>query len=157
MQQLTLSGHACYCVVRAAQILHQSQPNLPRIHLVLRNAYFTRSDEAMYFLLMLKVLVSEGFDRNRVLSIFNGLFVRQRLAHCRDAISVNDLLFYCSQLELRLMHPVLDYKFTCLSKGACALSNRIRITHLPSRGADEDYDMLTFVFSAVSTSNSPGS
>jgi len=38
MQQLTPSGHALYCVVRAAQMLHQPHPNVPRIQSVLKNA-----------------------------------------------------------------------------------------------------------------------
>lgn len=38
MQQLTVSGHALYCVVRAVQMFHQPHPNLPRIQSVLRNA-----------------------------------------------------------------------------------------------------------------------
>jgi len=38
MRQLTLNGHALYCVVRAAQMLHQPHPNLPRIQSVLISA-----------------------------------------------------------------------------------------------------------------------
>jgi len=40
------------------------------------------------------------------------------------------------------MPPGLDYMFTCLSEGACALRNRIRNAHLPSPGADDDYDIV---------------
>jgi len=50
--------------------------------------------------------------------------------------------FDWGQLELRLMPLGLDYMFTCLSEGACALSNRIRNAHLPSPGADDDYDIV---------------
>jgi len=31
MQQLTLRGHARYCVVRASRLLHQTRPNLQMI------------------------------------------------------------------------------------------------------------------------------
>ena len=106
MQQLALSDHSLYCVVRAAQLLHHSRPNLPRIHLVLRNACFARSDVAVYFSIMLKVLVSEGFDRDRILSDFFDFFdffVRQCLAYCRDLISAGDFLFNWERLELRLI------------------------------------------------------
>jgi len=75
MQQLTLSGDALYCDIRAARLLHHSRPNLPRIHLVLRNAFFAGLDEAAYFSIMLNVLVSEGFDRDSVLSDFDDLFI----------------------------------------------------------------------------------
>jgi len=71
IQQLTLNGHALYCVVRAAQMLYQPHPNLPRIQSVLRIAKNVGSDEASYFLIMLKVLAIEGFDRDRVLSLFH--------------------------------------------------------------------------------------
>ena len=109
---------------------------------MLRNACFAGSDEVVYFSIMLKVLVSEGFDRDRVLSDFDDLFVRQRLARCRDAISADGFLFNWEQLELRLMPPGLAYKFTCPSEGACALSNRIHNAHLPPPGTDDDYDMV---------------
>jgi len=141
MQQLTLIGHALYCVVRAAQMLHLPHHNLPRIQSVLSSSRFVESDEATYFLIMLKVLASKVFDRDMVLSIFHDLFARQRLAHCRSVISVDDLLFDWGQLKLRLMPPGLDYKFICLSDGACAMSNRILNSHFPPPGADDDYDM----------------
>lgn len=123
-------------------MLHPSHPNLPRIRFVLRNAFFAESDEATYFLIMLRVLASEGFNRDDILFLFNELFVRQRLAHCRDVISADGLLFDWSQHELRLMPPHLLYRFTCPSDGACVLSNTIRNAHLPSLGADENYDMV---------------
>jgi len=132
MLQLTPSGHVLYCVVRAAQMLQQPHPDLPRIQFVLSSARRARSDEAMYFLIMLKVLASEGFDRDRVLCLFHDLFTRQRLAHCRSVISADDLLFDWGQLKLRFMPPGLEYKFTCLSNGTCAISNRILNSHLPS-------------------------
>jgi hypothetical protein len=91
MQQLTLGGHAHYCVARAARLLQQARPNLRMIQLVLRNALLARSDEAVYFSLMLRVLAAEGFDRNRALSVFRGLFVRQQLARCRYVISADGL------------------------------------------------------------------
>jgi hypothetical protein len=87
--------------MQAAQMLHQPHPSLPRIRFALDRAYFVESDEATYFLIMLGVLASEGFDRDGILSIFNDLFVRQRLAHCRDVISADDFLFDWNQLELR--------------------------------------------------------
>jgi len=93
MQQLILSGHGIYCVVRAAQMLHQPHPNLPRIQSILRNAKNVGSDEVTYFLIMLKVLASEGFDRDRVLSLFHDLFTRECLAHCRSVINADGLLF----------------------------------------------------------------
>jgi len=92
MQQLTMSGHALYYVVRTAQLLHCSHPNLPMIHLVLRNDSSARSDEAIYFSIMLKVLGSGGFDKENIMSDFEGLFIRQRLAHCRGNISAGDFL-----------------------------------------------------------------
>ena len=58
MRQLTLSGHKHFCVVRAAQMLHQPHPNLPRIQFVLGNAYFAELDKATYFLIMIRVLFS---------------------------------------------------------------------------------------------------
>ena len=109
MQQLTLSGHELFCIVRVAQMFHQPHPNLPRIRLVLSNAYFAESDEATYFLVMLRVLASEGFDRDGVLSVFNDLFVQRCFSLCRDVISVDGLLFDWGQLELRLMPPGLVY------------------------------------------------
>jgi hypothetical protein len=96
---------------------------------------------------MLKVLASEGFDRDMVLSPFHDLFTRQRLAHCRSVISVDGLLFDYGQLELRFMPPGLHYKFTCLSDEDCAMSNRIRNFHLPSPGAYEDYDIINIYLS----------
>lgn len=116
--------------------------NLPMIQSVLRNTQNAGSDEATYFLIMLKALTSEGFDRDRVLSLFHDLFTRQRLAHCRSVISIDGLLFDLGQHELRSMPPGLDYKFICLSDGACAMSNRIRNSHLRSPGEDKDYDMI---------------
>jgi len=99
MQQLTLSDHALYCVTRAARLLHHSRPNLPMIHWVLRDAYLARSDEAVYFSTMLKALNSEAFDRDNVLYDFEDLFVRQRLARCKDAISAGDFLLDWEQFE----------------------------------------------------------
>lgn len=75
MQQLILSGHALFCVVRAAQMLHQPHPNLPKIQFVLSNPYFVESYEATYFMIMLRVSASEGFNRDHVLSLFNDLFL----------------------------------------------------------------------------------
>ena len=147
MLQLTLNGHALCCVVRATHMLQQLHPDLPRIQYVLGSARHAGSDEATYFLIMLKVLASEGFDRDEVLSHFHDLFTRQRLAHCRSVISVDGLLFDWGQLELRFMPPGLDYKFTCLSNGACAMSNRIRKSHLPSLRTYEDYDMINICLS----------
>ncbi|RHN68256.1 hypothetical protein MtrunA17_Chr3g0111911 [Medicago truncatula] len=142
MQQLTLNGHALYFVVKVAQMLDQPHPDLPRIQYVLSSAQLAGSDEAKYFLIMLKVLASEGFVRDRVLSLFHDLFTRQRLAHRRSIISADGILFDWGQLELRLMPLGLDYKFTCLSNGACAMSNMIRNSHFPSPCADEDYDII---------------
>lgn len=96
---------------------------------------------------MLAVLASEGFDRDGILFIFHDLFVRQRLADCRDVISADDFLFVWNQLELGSMPPGLVCRFTCNSEGACALSNRINNAHLPSPGADEDYDMVNICIS----------
>jgi len=144
MQQLTLGGHAHYCVDRAAQLLPRARPKLQMIQLVLRNALLARSDETVYFLLMLRVLSTRVFDRNRALSVFRDLFVRQCLAHCRNVISACDL-FSWDQLAfgLRLVPPGLVHRFTCLANGACAQSNRFHNLHLPSPGADNDYDMDT--------------
>jgi len=124
-------------------LLHRARPNLQMIQLVLRNALLARSDEAVYFLLMLRVLATWGFDRNRALSVFRGLFFRQRLARCRDAINAGDL-FGWDQLAfgLRLMPPNLVQQFTWLANGACAQSNRIHNLYLPSPSADDDYDMV---------------
>jgi len=93
MRQLILSGHVLFFVVQAAKMLQQPNPSLPRIRFVLSRAYFAESDEATYFLIMIRVLANEGFDRDGILSIFNDLFVRQRLAHCRDVINVDSFLF----------------------------------------------------------------
>jgi len=65
MQQFTLSYHALHCVVRVA----------------------------MNFLIMLKVLASEGFDRGSAFSLFHDLFTRQRLARCRSVISAGGVFF----------------------------------------------------------------
>jgi len=70
------------------------------IHLVLRNACLARLNEAVYFLIMLKVVNSGGFDKENILSGFDGLFIRQRLAHCSDAITAGDFLLDWEQLVL---------------------------------------------------------
>jgi len=62
-------------------------------------------------------------------------------------MSAEGLLFDWGQLELRFMPPGLDYKFTSLSDGACAMSNRIHNSHLPSPGAEGDYDMINICLS----------
>ena len=147
MLQLTLIGHALHCVVRAAQMRQQLHPDLPRIQSVISSAQREESDEATYFLIMLKVLASKGFDRDEVASLFHDLFTRQRLGHCKSVINVDGLLFDWGQLELRFMPQSLHYKLTCLSDGVCAMSNRIRNSHLPSPGADEDYDMINICLS----------
>jgi len=128
-------------------MLHQPHPNLPMIQSVLRNAQNAGSDEATYFLIMLKVLVSEGFDRDWILSLFHDLFTRHRFAHYRSVINADRLLFNWGQLELRSMPPGLDYKFICLYDGACTTSDRIHNSHLPSPGANEDYDMINICLS----------
>lgn len=75
-------------------MLHQPHLSLPMIRFALGRAYFAELDEATYFLIMLGVLASEGFDRDGILSIFHDLFVCQRLADCRDVINADDFLFY---------------------------------------------------------------
>jgi len=60
MQLLTLSGHAHYCVIGAARLLHHTQPDLQMIPLVLRNTLRARSNEAIYFLLMLRVFADDS-------------------------------------------------------------------------------------------------
>ena len=65
---------------------------------MLRNAYFSGYNEAMCFLIMIKVLASEGFHRDR--------------SFC--STSADCLLFYWGKLGLRLIPPGLDYMFTCL-------------------------------------------
>jgi len=111
------------------------------IHLVLRNACLARLDEAIYFSIMLRVLDSRGLDREVIMSNFKGLFVRQRLVYCRDAIITRDFLLGLEPLELRLMPPGLAYRFTCPSEGVCVVSNKIHNISSPSPGADDDYDM----------------
>jgi len=56
-------------------MLHQPHPSFPKIRFVLSRAYFAESDEATYFLIMLRVLATEGFDKDGILAIFNDLFV----------------------------------------------------------------------------------
>jgi len=157
MRQLTLSSHVHFCVARAAQVLHQPHLDLPMSRFVLGNAYFAESDEATYFLITLRVLASEGFNREGILSIFNDLFFRQRLARYRDIISADGFLFDWNNLELRSKPPGLVYRFTCDSEGISALSNKIHNAHLSSPGADEDYDMELFASLVVLTSSLPGS
>jgi len=156
-----LSGRGGWCnnlplVARAAQMLHQPHPNLPKIWLVLSSAYFAEFDEATYFMIMLRVLASDGFNKNEILSLFDDLFVWHSLANCRDVISADDFLFDWGQVELWLIAPSLVYRFTCPSDGVCTLSNRIRNAHLPSSGADEDYDMVNICLSCRLDVNLPG-
>jgi len=70
MQQLTLNGHALYCIVKAAQMLHQPYPNLHMIQSVLRNFQNAGSDEATYFLIMLKVLKAKVLTEIRFIPSF---------------------------------------------------------------------------------------
>jgi len=75
MQQLTLSGHALYCVVRAAQMLQQPHPDLSSIQSVLSSAQRAGSDEATYFLML-------TVEASSVPTVFSSIEVNSNYVLC---------------------------------------------------------------------------
>jgi len=157
MQQLTINGHARYCVVRIARMLHQTQPNLQMIQFVLRNALRARSDEAAYFLPMLRVLAAGVLTRT-MLYPSSGIFSFDNVLLAVEMLLMLTAFLVGSTCTcVAFDAPGLVYRFTCLANGASAQSNRIRNLHFPSPGADDDYHMVNICLFCRLNVESPGS
>jgi len=93
MQRFSYSGHESVCVVLAAHLLLQTQPDLEAIRDILAKEVKHESDKAKYLEIMLEVF-----------SAFSYLFLRQQLANCRRTITpVNNLHLARENLALRSM------------------------------------------------------
>lgn len=94
-KRLTYNDHESIYVVLAARMLLQPRPNLENIKHILAKAAKHKSDRAMYFKIMLKVLACGGFPKNKVFLDFQDLFEN----YC-DIYSIKIYIFYpCLALE----------------------------------------------------------
>ena len=136
-RKLSSSGHPCYSVAIAAFMLHQVRLDLRRIRQVLAKAMKHGFDGATYFHL-----------DDRILPVFQDLFVRRQLANYQNAIlSTVGPCFPWDSLSFRPMLPGLRYQFSCPSYALCKRIRRIRNVDFPFRGSDEDYPSTNFCLS----------
>jgi len=148
MQRLSRSSHAFYSVVLATFMLHQIHANLEEIKLILAKAIKHGSDEALYFNLMLRVLVIERFSENEVFTSFQSLCNGLRLFDCRNAIvHTAGPRFAQNVPSFRTMILVLKYQFSCPFVRVCEGIKRTCNTNSPLPGADKDYPTKNFCLS----------
>jgi len=157
MQRVSSSGHAFYNVALATFMIYQTHANLEEIKLLLAKAIKHGSDEAMYFNLMLRVLENERFSKNEVISSFQSLFNRRRLANCRNVIlHTGGPSFKQNDPCFRPMILGLKYQFSCPSDRVCEGIRRVRNITFQLPGADEATLPQTFSFLVASTLSSLG-
>ena len=86
MQRLAYSGHALICMVLAACLLLQPQPDLETIRNILAKAVKCGSDGAKYLKIILDVLATRGLFEVRIFSAFSNLLFHKQLSNYRRII-----------------------------------------------------------------------
>jgi len=142
MQRLSQSVHEAYFVVDTARLLHSGCPNLEEIKLILQKVTARGSNGAKYFLLMLKVLVKDGFLPNEVLSTFQDLFTQRWLTDCKRAIiNIESPPSYKGCHWSRFLLPELEYRLVCNSDGTYKGYGRKPRKNLASSRSYDEYSV----------------
>jgi len=148
VHKLSNSGHSSYRTAIAAFMLHQIRLDLERIKQILAKAMKQGSDGATYFNLMMEVVAADNPLDDQILPVFQNLFERHQLAHCRNAIlHTVGPRFSWDSLCFRPMLLNLRYQFFCPTNELWNGIRRIHNVNSPFPVLDEDYPTKNFCLS----------